>query len=112
MSGWWVVVDPRTPEEWDASEEKLSHLVASWEAGVESMWFLSQDLAKQGKAVQLSFHGYPNRFTVRAGDLTPYIIDGPPAVNGEINGRVTIHRDKLAALSPDHILTVELWDVT
>ena len=46
MSGWWVVVDPRTPAERDASEEKMAHLVASWEAGVRSMWFLTRDLVR------------------------------------------------------------------
>lgn len=116
MSGWWVVVDPRTPAERDASEEKMAHLVASWEAGVRSMWFLTRDLVKAGKATQLSFNGYPNRFTVAAGDLVPLIIDGPPTWKDEHgqehNGRITVHRDKLAELPASHMLTVELWDVT
>jgi hypothetical protein len=114
MSGWWVVVDPRTPAERDASEEKMAQLVASWETGVCSMRFLTRDLVKAGKAVQHSFNGYPNRFTVAAGDLVPLIIDGPPTWKGEhgqeYTGRVTIHRDKLLALSADRMLTVDVWD--
>jgi hypothetical protein len=116
MSGWWVVVDPRTPEERDASEEKMDHIVASWEAGVCSMWFLTRDLVKGGKAIQHSFSGYPNRFTVTAGELVPFIINGPPTwkseYNEEHNASVTIYRDKLTALSADQVLTVDLWDVT
>lgn len=116
MSGWWVVVDPRTPEERDASQDKMGPLVASWEAGVCSMWFLTRDLVKAGKAVQHSFNGYPNRFTVAAGDLVPFIIDGPPVwkneYNEEHNSKVTIHRQRLSALPLTHMLTVDLWDVT
>ena len=112
MSGWWVLVDPRTPEERDTSQEKVEHLVASWEAGVCSMWFLTRDLVKSGKATQHSFNGYPNRFTVTAGVLVPILIDGPPTSNGESNARIKILRDKLIALSVDHVLTVELWDLT
>lgn len=109
MIGWWVVVDPRTPAERDASEEKMAHLVASWEAGVRSMWFLTRDLVKAGKATQLSFNGYPNRFTVKASDFFPLIIDGPPATHGH-NAHVTIHKDRIAALPADQMLTVDVWD--
>lgn len=116
MSGWWVVVDPRTPAERDASNEKITHLVASWEAGVRSMWFLTRDLVKAGKATQLSFNGYPSRFTVEAGSLVPLIINGPPTwKDGNIhenNTRITIHRTRLEELPKDHMLTVDLWDVT
>jgi hypothetical protein len=94
----------------------MGPLVASWEAGVRSMWFLTRDLVETGKATQLSFNGYPNRFTVAAGDLVPFIIDGPPTWKDEHGqehtGRLAISREKLAALPADHMLTVDLWDVT
>jgi len=116
MSGWWVVVDPRTPAERDASKEKMAPVVASWESGVRSMWFLTRDLVTAGKATQLSFNGYPNRFTVAAGDLVPLIIDGPPTWKDEhgheSNRLVTIKREELTTLPAGQILTVDLWDVT
>lgn len=110
MSGWWVVVDPRTPAERDASEDKISPLLASWDAGVFNMRFLSH-LVKEGSAEQHSFNGYPNRFTVPAGYFVPFIIDGPPAEDG-LNAKITIHREKLAALPANHMLTVDVWDQT
>jgi len=115
MSGWWVVVDPRTPAERDASKDRMGPLVASWEASVFNMRFLDR-LVKDGQAKQHSFNGYPNRYTVRAGYLFPYIIDGPPTedlgMNKGQNWNVTIHRDKLIALPGDHILTIDVWDQT
>jgi len=112
VSGWWVVVDPRTPEERDASQDKRGHQIASWETGLCGVDFLTSDLVKAGKAVQHSFGGYPNRFTVAAGDLVPFIIDGPPKPEGEWIADVTINREKLAALPADHMLTVDVWDIT
>ena len=88
MSGWWVVVDPRTPEERDASQDRMGPLVASWEASVFNMRFLDH-LVKEGRAEQHSFNGYPNRYTVPAGDFVPFIIDGPPVEDwGPNKGRI------------------------
>lgn len=110
---WWVVVDPRTPAERDASQDMMGPLVASWEVSLFGMRFLDQ-LWKEGRAEKHKFNGYPNRYTVRAGDFVPFIIDGPPVVDWGTNmgwtSRVTIHRDKLLALPADHMLTVDVWD--
>lgn len=115
MSGWWVVVDPRTPEERDASQDRMGPLVASWEASVFNMRFLDH-LVKEGRAEQHSFNGYPNRYTVPAGDFVPFIIDGPPVEdwgpNKGQNWNVTIHRQRLVALPAYHMLTVDVWDQT
>lgn len=115
MSGWWVVVDPRTPAERDASEDRMGPLVASWEASVMNMRFLDR-LVSTGLAEQHSFNGYPNRYTVPAGVFVPLIIDGPPVEewgkNTGQNYKVTLHRDKLLALPADYMLTVDVWDVT
>lgn len=109
MSGWWVVVDPRTPEECDASQDRLGPVVASWEASVFNMRFLDH-LVKEGRAEQHSFNGYPNRYTVPAGDFVPFIIDGPPVEdlgpNKGQNWKVTIHRHRLLALPASHMLTI------
>lgn len=113
MSGWWVVVDARTPAERDASQDPMGPLVASWEASVFNMRFLDH-LVKEGRAEQLSFNGYPNRYTVPAGDFVPFIIDGPPVEdwgsNKGFNTNVNIRRDKLLALPAEHVLTVDVWD--
>jgi hypothetical protein len=111
---WWVLVDPRTPEERDASQEKgPGAVLASWEVSLFGMRFLD-DLVKEGRARQHSFNGYPNRYTVPAGDFVPFIVNGPPVVDWGPNkgwtSRVTIHRDELLALPADHMLTVDVWD--
>ena len=115
MSGWWVVVDPRTPEERDASQDRMGPLVASWEASLFSMRFLD-DLVKEGRAKQHSFNGYPNRYTVLAGDFVPFIIGGPPVRDWGPNkgwtSKVTIHHQRLSALPAGHMLTVDVWDQT
>lgn len=66
-----------------------------------------------GKAKQLSFSGYPNRFTAQAGDILPLLASGPsahagPAVIGDdyvmqVNwkGKPTFHQDKIATCSPE-----------
>lgn len=114
---WWVLVDSRTPKERDASQEKgAGAALASWEISLFGMDFLDH-LVKEGRAEQHSFNGYPNRYTVPAGDFVPFIIDGPPVVDWGKNGinkgwtsRVTIHRAELLALPDDHMLTVDVWD--
>jgi len=112
MSGWWVVVDARTHEEREASADKRGHQIASWETGLSGVDFLTRGLVKGGKAAQYTFGGYPNRFTVAAGDLVPFIIDGPPKPEGGWIANVTINREKLAELPPEQVLTVEVWDIT
>jgi hypothetical protein len=67
------------------------------------------DLVKQGKAKQLKFNGYPNRYMVTVDEFAPFVRNGPPALHGE-NTRVTIDLGKIAALSGDHVLTVDVWD--
>jgi hypothetical protein len=108
MLGWWVVVDSRTPAERDASDDKKMALVASWEAPVFNIRFLD-DLVKQGKAKQLKFNGYPNRYTVTVDEFAPFVLNGPPALHGE-NTKVVIELEKIAALSSDHLLTIDVWD--
>lgn len=73
--GWW----------WTRARRKsVTHHKIGWgrwshpgEASVFNMRFLD-DLVKEGRAEQHSFNGYPNRYTVPAGDFVPFIIDGPP----------------------------------
>lgn len=101
-------MDSRTPAERDASQDKETFLVASWEAPVCNMRFLNE-LVKQGKAKQLKFNGYPNRYTVIVDEFAPFVLNGPPALHGE-NSRVTIDLEKIAALPADHVLTVDVWD--
>lgn len=110
MSGWWIVVDPRTPAERDASDDKLSHLIASWGANVFNVRWL-KSLVSEGRAKQHSFSGYPNRFTASAADILPVIAElADPASAGVTD--VTIHKEKLSFIPSDHILTIDVWDIS
>ena len=110
MSGWWVVVDSRSPAERDASEDKLSFLLASWEAGPYDMRFLD-DLVNSGKAKKLKFNGYPNRYLTLLEDLVPFIIDGPPCNHGFVS-KVEVKREKIKSLPLNHQVTIDVWDNT
>ncbi len=110
MSGWWIVIDPRTPAERDLSDDKLSFLLASWNAEAFNIRWL-QSLVSEGKAEQHSFSGYPNRFTATALDILPIILELADSKNDALTN-VTIHKEKFAEIPADHVLTIDVWDIS
>jgi len=121
MIGWWIVVAAQTPEERDRAADTKPAVLANWEVGPGGLDWLRQ-LVKAGKASQLFFSGYPNRYTAKAGDVLPLLAGGPPAHCGppiigddyvmpaNWKGNVIFHHDKIAACSPDQVLTIDAWD--
>lgn len=121
MIGWWFVVAQETPEKMAKIGDHRAAVLATWETSVSGTDWLHK-LTKEGRAIQLTFDGYPNRYTATARDVLPLIASGPPAHNGpEIigddyvmpgnwTGKITLHHDKIAACLPDQILTIEVWD--
>jgi hypothetical protein len=121
MIGWWIVIDPRTPGERDAADDKMSPLLASWEASAGGIRWLEQ-LVREGKAQRLKSNGYPTRYTAKAGDVLPLIAGGPPkppgplivgddyVMPGDYIGKLTLHQDRIATCPPDQVLTVDAWD--
>lgn len=121
MIGWWIVVAAQTPEERDQAIDTKLAVLANWEVGPGGIDWLHQ-LVKAGRASQLSFSGYPNRFTVQAGDVLPLLAGGPPEHRGPAiigddyvmpanwKGNVIFHQDKIAACPPDQVLTIDAWD--
>lgn len=111
MSGWWIIIDKRTPEERDAAEDKMTHILASWEAYTGGTRWLER-LVKEGKAKALKSNGYPCRYVAKAGDIFPLLVDGPP-VETDLPTKtcaVTIYRDLIDACHKDQILTIDAWD--
>jgi hypothetical protein len=108
MSGWWIVVDPRTPAERDASDDRLSSLLASWETEVFNIQWL-QALVSAGKAQQHSFSGYPNRFTAKASDILPVLLLLSHSHDENV-ANVTIHNERITKIVADHVLTIDVWD--
>jgi hypothetical protein len=121
MMGWWFVVTKQTPIEIDTAFDNAAGLLATWETSVSGIEWL-QKLVKEGKASQIAFNGYPNRFTAKAHVILPLIADGPPlhggpeilgddyVMPGNWTGNVTLHHDKIASCLLDQILTIDAWD--
>jgi len=121
MIGWWIVVAAQSPEDRDRADNRREAVLANWEVGPGGLEWLYR-LVKAGKATQLTFSGYPMRFTGRAGDILPLLAEGPPPHQGPAiigddyvmpanwKGKVILHQDKLAACPPDQVLTIDAWD--
>lgn len=105
MIGWWFVVT--VPAAGDAEEVVL----AKWENGIHGLDWISA-LVAAGRAEQLGFNGYPNRYTARAGDVLPLLADGSVSdARPEVGFRPhTLHPDLIAACPADALLTVDAWD--
>ncbi|KPU89540.1 hypothetical protein APR50_10125 [Variovorax paradoxus] len=123
MIGWWIVVAAQTPAERDQTIDSKPALLANWEVGPGGIDWLHR-LVKAGKATQLAFSGYPNRFTAQAGDVLPMFADGPPAHRGPAiigddyvmpanwQGNVIFDHDKIGAYPPNQVLTIDAWDLS
>ena len=94
-------------------------MLANWETSVGGIDWVTR-LTQEGKASQLSSGGYPNRYTVKAGDVLPMLAKGIPdhddmTIIGEDyvmpdgwKGNIIQHQDKIAACQPDQVLTIEV----
>ena len=128
MLGWWVILSSATPQERDADRNATDKNLATWETGVQGMRWLN-DLVAEGQAREESLKGgYPNRYSATAEVLLPLFRGGPPLssgmdalaqdehtgetrlVPGDENWDVTLHPDRMAACSPEQVLTLEVWD--
>ena len=88
-------------------------ILASWEVGVSGLRWLD-DLVAQGKAVKLNGNGYPTRYEARAADVLPLVESGnvAPPNNKPWNpmGEIKLQPERIAATSPDQVLTIDGWD--
>lgn len=123
MLGWWIRVYAQTPEQIEAAtpEEGRAAVLAQWEAGLGGLRWIER-LVESGRAQRLSAGGYPNRYIARAADLLPLLVNGPPSHEGPAmigdddvlpaHRRGTFERfaDRIDAVSPEQVLTVEAWD--
>lgn len=123
MLGWGIIVAAQTSLERDQADDKKTAVLASWEAGPGGTGWLHR-LVELGKATQLSFSGYPNRYTAMAIDVLPLLAGGPPDHSGTAvfgddyvlpanwKGNVVLHPDKIAACGADRTLTIDAWDLS
>lgn len=122
MIGWWFVIAAQTPEERAAAIDRKEAILANWETSVGGIRWIEK-LVKEGKATQLLAGGYPNRYTTKADVVLPFLTKGIPDHNDMTvigddyvmpagwKGNIIMHQDKIAACSPDQILTIEVWDL-
>ncbi|SIR08806.1 hypothetical protein SAMN05880566_108142 [Janthinobacterium sp. TND4EL3] len=119
MSGWWTIISTETPEQMaDMTKVNKEAFLATWEAGLSGAGWIAQ-LCEQGKATQLTFNGFPNRYTAPASVIAPLLLAGiAEAQDGEFPqdqltgwpGSITVHAERIAACAPGQLLTVEVWD--
>lgn len=123
MIGWWIVIAAQTPDERAAAWDNEAALLAHWESSMFGICWIEQ-LVEEGKAEQLWHGGYPNRYKAMAYEVLPLIADGPPihdgpaaigddfVVPGDWLGNLVICYDRIAACSPQQVLTIEAWDLS
>jgi hypothetical protein len=113
MLGWWIVIRRR-----DAGELEF---VAKWEASIGGTDWLDK-LVADGRAVQLTFDGYPNRFEAMADEVIPLIRNGPPDHEGpliigddyvSIGGwarKFRFYDGEAQKCKPNEQLQIDAWD--
>jgi hypothetical protein len=95
--------------------------LAVWQAGLYGLQWI-EELVTQGKAISLSGNGYPKRYSTRADDVIPLILEGPPweqrkwttgldSVTGPgWLGGTTIDRGAMEQCRLGEWLLIEAWD--
>ena len=123
MLGWHVSVFRQTnegisPATFEAPE---GIRLAVWQTGLDGLDWI-QKLVQEDRAIDLGGDGYPLRFTAKAENLLPPIIDGPPdahsawivGVNDILTdkweGKTVIDHAVIAECRQDEWLLVEAWD--
>ena len=119
MSGWWTIISTETPEQLaDMTKVNKDALLATWEAGLFGADWIAQ-LCTQSKATQLTFNGFPNRYTASADVIVPLLQAGiAEAQEGEFPqdtltgwpGSITVHPQRIAACERGQLLSIEVWD--
>lgn len=123
MLGWHISVyrqldggtGPATPE------TSAGTRLAVWQTSWDGLGWLDQ-LAAEGKAIDLGGNGYPNRYTAIAAHLLPRILARPPKAQspwvigeGTVDpevwvGTTVIARAEAKKCRSDEWLLVEAWD--
>ena len=110
-----------TPDELARAAEEAGERVAVWQTGLGGCDWL-EDLAREGKAVDLGGDGYPNRYSATAAVLLPPVLAGPPEAYerwafdvGDVllpnwEGETTIDAGLAARCAPEEWLLVDAWD--
>jgi hypothetical protein len=106
------------PATWESVEGAR---LAVWQTGLGGLDWLDE-LARDGKAINLGVRTLCGRFTTQAAHVLPRIADGPPGarpiwsfgpydiLTEKWDGRTVIDRDAAAACRPDEWLLIEAWD--
>ncbi|MGV9269048.1 hypothetical protein ACWDRR_30765 [Kitasatospora sp. NPDC003701] len=115
MLGWWIGISTQTPEQRDGAgdEARKAALLGHWEIGLGGLDWLT-GLVAEGRAAQLLHHGYPSRFTARAGDVLPLLAAAGAPGAGPTAGAflLELHPDRIAACPADRVLTIDAWDLS
>ena len=125
MLGWHVSVyrQPDGGQSPAGFDSPSGARIAVWQTDVGGLDWLNE-LAKQGKAINLGGNGYPSRYTARAEILVPYLVarDFPANETWLIPegsfipdpkayvGATRVDQESAERCRPDEWLLVEVWD--
>lgn len=95
--------------------------LAVWQTGFEGVDWIDK-LVKENKVIDLGGNGYPNRYTVTANNIIPFIKNNPPLAKdvwssdeGDIltekwEGKTVLDQSEIEKCPPDEWLIVDAWD--
>jgi hypothetical protein len=123
MLGWHISIYRQTDEGASpaTAESATGKRLAVWQTGLGGLDWIDE-LAKQGKAIDLGGNGYPLRYTATAEHLIPRIIDNPPkalstwmcgesdVLTEKWEEKTVVDRAAAADCDPNEWLLVEAWD--
>jgi len=103
MLGWWLSVRR-------GSGDEPGHTLATWEASLGGLKWLD-DLVATGKAQKLRGDGYPSRYEARAADVLPLVFEVTSKIDFTYKFfKPNFRQERIAACSPDEIITIDAWD--
>jgi hypothetical protein len=102
-------------------ESPTGERLAVWQTGLFGLDWLDE-LAKEGKAINLGVQQLLGRYTARAEHVLPRVTGGPPGakeiwssgpfdiLTEKWDGKTVIDRSGASACRPDEWLVIEAWD--
>jgi hypothetical protein len=95
--------------------------IAVWQTDPYGLKWLDE-LTKEGHAIHYPGGGYPDRYTARAKEIVPRLLEGPPearetwhrdtgdVITEQWVGKTMINRVEVDACTSDEWLMIEAWD--
>jgi len=110
MLGWWITISTRFTEGEPAEDRRAAQL-SQWETGLGGTQWIDR-LVEAGLAQQVQQGGYPSRYTARWADVLPMLGERGALIKATRNGPLQWHAERIAACDPEHVVAIEVWDLS